>query len=52
LEAKSFFGVMVAHPLMVREERFNSVMKLDRAIRTLKAASLWTIPATIIIEGW
>ena len=47
-EAKSLFGVTVAHPLMAREERFNSVMKLDRTIRTLKVASMWTIPATII----
>jgi len=37
---------------MTREERFDSVMILDRAMRTLKAALLWTIPATIIIEGW
>jgi len=27
-------------------------MILDRAMRTLKAASLWMIPATKIIEGW
>ena len=51
-EAKSIFGVTDAYPLMTREERFNSVMILDRAMRTLKAALLWTIPATIIIEGW
>lgn len=32
----------------MREERFDSVKKLDDALRTLKVASLWTIPATII----